>query len=334
MKQISLLFIFQLIIISAYSRDKEGIITLKTDNKIINDICFSARGEVIGIADNNEIKVYGITSRELIREFKGGHRGQITTLNISSDSTLLATGGKDSTIVIWDFLTGTKLKSLHFQKGLVTSVVISPDGNYLASGGADDKVYLYDIKNDALIEEFNDHTDDVTCVTFSPDGKLLAASGGDKIITVYGTEDHKLLATLSGHTSWVRDLSFSHDAKRLLSCGDDARIIKWDISDTKMIRNISGKKYGHQWILSLDNSADDNTYAFADITGSIKILWLQGTYRGKTGVPVNRILLSPASGKRLQIAVATRGKGVMLIDGGALKLHVKQKYNYSPLKAE
>jgi WD40 repeat protein len=184
MRKVILLFIFQLLISSAHARDKEGISVFKTDNKIIYDICFSRRGEVIGIADNNEIKVYKTKSMELIREFKQGHRGQVTSITISGDSTLMVSGGKDSTIVIWDFVSGTRLKSLHFQKGLVTSVVISPDGRYLASGGTDDKVFLYDIKNDTIAGEFSNHTDDITSVTFSPDGKLLAAAGGDGIITV------------------------------------------------------------------------------------------------------------------------------------------------------
>lgn len=319
MKKIPVILFFILLNYLAYSKDKAGITTFQTENKVIYDICFSAGGEVLGIADNNKIKVFKTSNKELIREFKDGHRRQIMTIYISKDSTLIASGGKDSTIIIWDFIYGTKLKTLHYHKGLITSVKISPDSRYLISGSTDDKVCLYDIKTDMLVGQFSEHTDDITCVTFSPDGKLFAAGGGDNIITIYHTENPGLMAILRGHKSWVRDISFFHDGKKLISCGDDAQTIKWDITDFNMITGTTEKKNGQTWILCLDNSEDDNIRAFGSINGSILIYWQYGTYSGNLGVVVNKILFKPLSNNFLQICVATAGKGVMLIDASGLK---------------
>ena len=319
MKKIPVILFLFLLNLLAYSKEKEGITTFQTDNKVIYDICFSAGGEVLGIADNNEIKVFKTSNRELIRKFKDGHRRQIMTIDISKDSTLMVSGGKDSTIIIWDFIYGTKLKTLYYHKGLITSVKISPDSRYLISGSTDDKVCLYDIKTEKLVGQFSEHTDDITCVTFSPDGKLFAAGGGDNIITLYSTEKSGLLAILPGHKGWVRDISFFNDGKKLISCGDDAQIMKWDITDLNMTTGTIEKKNGHAWILCLDNSEDDTIRVFGAINGSILIYWRYGTYSGNLGVVVNKILLKPLSKNFLQICVATTGKGVMLIDASGLK---------------
>ncbi|MBK8883347.1 MAG: hypothetical protein IPN67_13460 [Bacteroidales bacterium] len=128
---------------------------------------------------------------------------------------------------------------------------------------------------------------------------------------------------MNGHSGFVRDLSFSGNGAKLLSCGDDCRLITWDFSDLKNINKISDIKYGSNWLLCGSYRADGDAYAFGSLRGTIEIIWSQGIYKGHLGVPVNRILFFPVEGAYVQIAVATRGKGVMLIDGSGLKLKNK-----------
>jgi WD40 repeat protein len=323
MKKTYLLLLFQFFISLIYSQDKEGFSYFRTDCKIVYDICFTERGEALGIADNNEIKVYRTGTKDLLHTFKDGHKRQILSIDISSDSTLLASGGKDSTVVIWDFISGSVIKKISWQQGIVTSVNISPDRKYLVWGGADDNVILYDIVSGKIAGEYRNQKDDITCTAFSPSGKLFVIAGAEGIIKVYDTESHDILASLSGHTSWVRDISFSGDGKKLISCGDDSRIITWDFSDRNNIRKIAEKSNGQGWLLCADYRADGDAYAFGSSNGTIKIVFSNGNYSGHLRVPVNRILFYPGDGKLLQVAVATRGKGVMLIGGSGLKLRNK-----------
>lgn len=333
MKKILLALPVIIMTVLARGEGKQGIVTLSTESKIIYDICFSQKGSIIAIPDNKSIKLYNTSTGQMIKELGKEHKSQILTLDISKDSSLIVSGGKDSTIILWDLIAGKKIRSLNYHHGLVTILKFSPDGRYIASGGTDHKVVIYDVSNNRIASEFTDHKDDVTCLAFSPDGKFLASGGGDKIITIYQCETPGLVVTLAGHKNWVRDLSFSHDGKSLVSCGDDASILKWDFSDPGNIRNISVKKDGHNWILCLDNSEDDETYALADVTGSVKVLWTRGIYTGNLNVPVMRIAFKPGSGNLVVIAVATRGKGVLLIDGSGLKLQTKKKYNFYPFKS-
>jgi WD40 repeat protein len=323
MKKTCLLLLFNLIISVLYSREKQGFLYFKTDNKIIYGICFTPEGSALAIADNNEIKIFNTGTRVLQNTFGKGHTRQIMALDISKDSSLIVSGGKDSTIVLWDFINGKILKRLSYHKGIITSLKISPDGRFMVSGGTDDKVVLYDIANNKVIREYIDHKDDITSVVFSPDGKLFAASGGDGLITVYNTENANLTCTLSGHSGWVRGISFSEEGTNILSCGDDSRVIRWDVSDKDTARKISEDKYGNSWLLCIDNRKYGKTYAFGGLNGLIKVMWPYGTYKGHIGVPVNRIVFFPQGGNLIQIAVATRGKGVILIDGSGLKLKGK-----------
>lgn len=323
MKKTCLLLLFNLIISALYSREKQGFSYFKTDNKIIYGICFTPKGGALAIADYKGIKIFNTGTRQLLNTFSTGHSNQIMTVDISNDSSLLVSGGKDSTIVLWDYASGKILKRLSYHNGIVTSLKISPDGRHLVSGGTDDKIVLYDITSEKLIKEYQDHKDDITCVAFSPDGKLFAASGGDGLVTVYSTENEALVGSLRGHSGWVRGISFNEDGTNILSCGDDSRIIRWAISDNAPANKISDDKYGNSWLLCVDNSKYGKPYAFGGLNGIIKVMWSFGTYTGRIGVPVNRILFFPGGGNLIQIAVATRGKGVLLIDGSGLKLKNK-----------
>jgi WD40 repeat protein len=327
-----ILFLFQLV--SALSaQDPGGVFNLSTEQDIIYTICYSAKGGVLAVGDNYNVKVFNSSSRALLGEFEHGHRKQILSADISRDSTIMVTGGKDSTIVVWDFLTRKVVRKLLHHSGLVTCVKLSNDGRYLVSCGTDKSVFLYDLASASIVSKFSDFKDDLTTVTFSPDGSLIVTGGADGMISVYSCTTFKKLASFKGHTDFVRDLSFSHDGKRLVSCGDDARIVKWDCSDPEHISMIMDRKEGHEWILCMSKSTDDEIFAYGDNAGNVKVLWPRGIYARNVKVPVQRILLRPMTGNEIEVAVATRGKGVMIINGSGFKLETKVKYNFFPYKS-
>lgn len=300
-----------------YSQKAKDYSVYATESADILDICFSKNGEVIGVPDNNVIKIFKTDTKKLIAEFKNGHTSQIQTIDISKDSLLLISGGKDSSIVIWDFINQVKLKTLNFQGSIVTSIKISPDNKFFVSGGMN-KMWIYDMENNQLIREINNNAI-VTCIAFSPDGKIVASSNSDKSITVFEVETGKLLTQLRDHKSWVRGITFSNDGTKLISCGDDSKIIRWDTSDRNDIKLLSKSRYGHNWLLSVDFNQDNRSYIFGDFNGNAVIIHSFGRYEVNVNSPINKILFKTNEESYLKIAVATREKGVLFIDAKNMK---------------
>jgi WD40 repeat protein len=319
MKKTFVMIVFALHLISGYSQKDRMFLTYKTDNKFIYDICFTNKGEALGIADNNTIKIYSTNYPKLLAEFKNGHKDRILTINISRDSSLLASGGKDSTIVIWDFIKNKILKSLSYHQGIVTSLKFSPDSRYLLSGGSDNKAILYDIDQDRVVYTFTEHKDIITSVSFSNNQKLIATAGGDKLINIYNLENGALISTLAGHKSWVRSVCFSKDGQKLISFGDDARVIIRDISDLRDIKILTDSKVGFSWILSGDLHQDSRTFAIGNLAGKVIIIGQYYKYKANIGQPVEKILFKPNEGINMKIAIATRGKGVLMINANKMK---------------
>ncbi|MDE0672320.1 MAG: hypothetical protein OXH72_11310 [Caldilineaceae bacterium] len=66
----------------------------------------------------------------------------VTSVVFRPDGLILASGGWDDTIRLWDVAAGTLYHILEGQR-VVNSVVFSPDGQTLASGGDDGTVRVW-----------------------------------------------------------------------------------------------------------------------------------------------------------------------------------------------
>jgi WD40 repeat protein len=107
------------------------------------------------------------------------HRGLTTGMAFSPDRKLLATGGYDGMIRIWDMATGTTTRVLAGHDSYVFDIAWSKDGKYLASSGSWDRtVRVWNPANGQLLRTHRDLPHYVRFVRWSPDGNRLAACGG------------------------------------------------------------------------------------------------------------------------------------------------------------
>lgn len=88
-----------------------------------------------------------------------GHTGPIHTVAVSPNGRLMASGGEDQSIIIWDLGSGKKLKSMTGHTGFIYTVSFNSDSTVLVSGGADGTVRAWDVKMGTPYEHTNDAFD-------------------------------------------------------------------------------------------------------------------------------------------------------------------------------
>jgi Tol biopolymer transport system component len=107
------------------------------------------------------------------------------TARFSPDDGILATGGEDGFVHLWETARWTELRRLKAHPGgAVLALTFSADGKMLATGSEMDRsVRLWDIATGKAVRQFTDpvgrpdrRESNFHSVAFSPDGKLLAAS--------------------------------------------------------------------------------------------------------------------------------------------------------------
>ncbi len=187
----------------------------------------------------------------------------------SSGRTILATGGSDDQIRLWDLTDPAQPAAVggafpvHQDHALnrVYAMAFSPDGTTLAAGGgrrdyvrqrftdpysADAAIRLWDLTDRLrdpehaaapapLGQPLTGHTGAVNAIDFSSDGRSLATGSSDATIRLWSLADQShptLISELSGHTGAVNAIDFSPDGQTLATTGTDQRIRLWGLPPT------------------------------------------------------------------------------------------------------
>jgi WD40 repeat protein len=215
----------------------------------------------------------------------GGHTQWITSLALSKDSKLLATGGGQTLLIrpgqvkLWGLAEGKVLADqAEAHRSAVWAVALSPDAKTLATASSDKTVKLWTIESaesGSTLKEravLSAHTNWVTDVAFSPSGALLASASEDGTVRLWDAESGKEGAVLKGHGATVRRIAFSADGKLLASASHDKTAKLWNVETGAEVATLAG--HGDAvWDVAI--AADGRSLATASADGTVR-LWNEG----------------------------------------------------------
>ncbi|MCG9127144.1 T9SS type A sorting domain-containing protein [Candidatus Poribacteria bacterium] len=155
------------------------ILTIRHDAWIYT-FAFSIDGGLLAYGDTKgKIVVRNIKTHQEIVRFQA-ESDLITTLKFSPDNNILASGGLQGGIKLWNTQNWVNIGTLPTQ-GTVTDLNYSPDGSILANSDFE-AVNLWQIDNGERITTLSGHKGWVNTAIFSPDGESITSGGSDGTI--------------------------------------------------------------------------------------------------------------------------------------------------------
>jgi WD40 repeat protein len=165
-----------------------------------------------------------LNKNNLITELRG-HTDAITSLDVSLDGELLATGGRDNTIRIWALPEGEQLADLEGHSNWVNDVEFSPDGKFLVSSSEDTTGIIWDVASGTAVHEL-DTLESQTRAHFSSDSRRVLLVG-EYEVSIWDASSGELEDVIA-HDNFVSNAEFSPDGQRVVTASWDGRARIWE----------------------------------------------------------------------------------------------------------
>lgn len=168
-----------------------------------------------------------------------GHTGAVVQVAFAPSGRLLASGGWDETVCLWDLAGGPPRHTLTEHTDWVLAVTFTPDGKRLLTA-SQRTVKAWDATTGALLQNWKGLPGQrISTLVFSRDGRQLACGLRDGGLLLYRLEpDSNLSAapriSLKAHTSWIDAIAFAYDGKTLATGSRSGEIKIWTTGEGKL----------------------------------------------------------------------------------------------------
>ena len=225
-----------------------GVDEASAEDIIYTFLLLSNDEEVITAHRSGLLKLWNFATGELKKSWKSLHVGPISCLEYSSNSDLLASGGADSLVRIWDFNKQVCKGSLKGIQGVVSAIKFHPSEEVLIGAGDDATIFAWNYETREVVKKFSGHISKVTAISFTFDGKFFVSSGRDKVLILWDYTNEKQLRTvpvyegiecvivLPYQLQLPNDVELKDESKVYVACAGEEGIVKvWQMNDSKMI---------------------------------------------------------------------------------------------------
>jgi len=156
-------------------------------------------------------------------------------------SDLLATGGTDSLVKVWDVGTGTVRATLRGSPGH-TVMGVDMCGNLVVGASSDKTCRVWNMRTERMIHHLVGHAHKVTCVRFFDDGHAVVTGSADRSLKVWDIRARTYRQTVTlRHSSISNCVDTASNGVDIVSGHHDGGLRFWDARSGDRTMDIPGR---------------------------------------------------------------------------------------------
>ena len=217
--------------------------SLAISEQTIQSLRFNSAGDwiVLGCPDLGQLLVWEWQSETYVMK-QQGHSTDMTCLAYSPDGALMATGGQDAKIKLWNSASGFCFVTFSEHEAGVTGLVFTPNNKVVVSSSLDGTVRCFDLTRYRNFKTLTTPRPvQLSCVSVDSSGDLIAAGGKDVFeVYLWSLKTGRLVEILGGHEGPVGDVAFSPSptSSHLATVSWDGTLRVWDSVSASATREV------------------------------------------------------------------------------------------------
>lgn len=179
------------------------------------------------------------------------HKGEVCGLKWNGAEGLLASGGNDNIVNVWEGLSTVPLYSLKKHNGAIKALAWSPhQSNLLATGGgtADRHIRFWNTKDGSMINEL-DTGSQVSNLAWSKNSNEIVSTHGytQNQVVIWKYPSMTQVACLTGHAYRILYLGMSPDGQNIVTGAADETLRFWHAFKKKPSRENDSESRFERW---------------------------------------------------------------------------------------
>ncbi|HSH80381.1 MAG TPA: caspase family protein [Herpetosiphonaceae bacterium] len=222
-----------------------------------------------------------LPATDAVPEVVPAHKDGVYTVALSPDNAMLASGGQDALVRIWELPSLRELQRFEGHTDRVEWVAFTPDGRSVVSVSRDRSLRIWDVvTGNKRLTVTGDSA--LWAVAVAPDGQTVAVGETNGSVRIFSVADGSPLQLLNAHRGAVRGVAFAPDGQRLASASIDRTGILWNPNTRRPLELYIGHTRGLWSVafspdgLSLATASDDQTVRLWDVATGQERMVLKG----------------------------------------------------------